>query len=251
MTSEAPAFGIPTTAAIEPDRLADAIERAGGRVQMVEDDGVADATDLEVLVAVGHSGLATVADRGTRTPVLPVDLGPGVPSVAFDDLEDAARTVVAGDVRTEPARLLDVAVEGSRVATVYREATMLTEAPAHISEYAIEHDAVGPIDVVRADGLVVATPAGSRGYAAAGDGPLCFPGTGLTIVPVAPFRTDRDRWVVPSDRVTARVQRDEATVVVEGDGEPLVTVERGDAVTFTPAGELAVLVVDASERGGR
>lgn len=251
MTSEAPVFGVPATGAGEPERLAAAIEGAGGRVRVIEGDEPLDANDLDALVAVGHAGLSRVADRGTKTPILPVDAGPGVPSVGLEGVEAAARTVVADDAGTEPAPLLDVAVDGSRVATVYREATLLTEAPAHISEYAIEHEGVGAIDVVRADGVVIATPAGSRGYAAAGDGPLCFPGTGLAIVPVAPFRTDRDRWVVPRERVTVRVQRDEAAVAVEGDGRQLSTVGRGGEVTFTPSGELSVLVVDASERGGR
>ncbi|GAB3683900.1 NAD(+)/NADH kinase [Salinarchaeum chitinilyticum] len=256
MTDDAPVIGV-VAADDAPDRehLAVAIEAAGATSEVLErSDPMADqaeAAEFLAIVAVGPSALRAVVDRGPTTPVLPVDVDCGLPSVSAADLEPAIRRVVEGGAQRWDAPLLDVAVDGEVLATAFREVTTITAEPARISEFAIEHDRVGTIDTVRADGVVVATPAGSYSYAAAGDGPLLEPDTGLAIVPVAPFRTDRDRWVVPDGRISVCVQRDEAAVTVEADGAVVATVGRDAEVSLSPAGKLGVLAVEESARDPR
>jgi NAD+ kinase len=205
---------------------------------------------VDFAIAAGPAALRALVRQGPTLPVLPVAVDCGVPSVALADLEAALTSVLGGQATTESAPLLAIEADGE-TATAFRETTMITAEPARISEFAIEHEDAGQLDTVRADGVVVATPAGSVGYAAAGDGPLLVPGTGLAVVPVAPFRTDRDRWVVPLGELAIRVQRDEAAVTVEVDGDVLATVGRDAEVTVTPTDKLGVLVVEESVRRPR
>nr|WP_305882927.1 hypothetical protein [Halobellus rarus] len=91
----------------------------------------------------------------------------------------------------------------------------MTSAPARISEYGIESPD-GWTESVRSDGVVVATPLGSAGYARAVGGPLLAPETGLVTVPVSPYAMHTDNWVVRSP-VRLTVERDEAEVVLRLD----------------------------------
>lgn len=261
MSEAAPRIGVlDVPGGAESERLASAVDAAGGRpvvgspADVLDTDRAGDRagheTDLVAVAASGSKAVRAIARRRSTTPLLPVDVDCGLPSVALDDVESALAGVVTGTADAVSTPLLSVAADGTST-TAFREVTAITAEPARISEFAIEHDRVGPVDTVRADGVVTATPAGSHGYAAAGDGPLLAPGTGLAVVPVAPFRTDRSRWVVPLDGVTVRVQRDEAAVTVEADGDVLATIGRDAEVTIAPAGDLDVLVVEGSRRGSR
>ncbi|WP_248515385.1 NAD(+)/NADH kinase [Salinarchaeum laminariae] len=251
MTEDAPVLGVSATAET-PDReqLGTVIEAAGA-VPCAVDSPAELPEDLAAIVTVGPSALRAIARRQPAVPVLPVGVDCGLPSVPRADLAAAVEAIVANDTTEQEAPMLEVAVDDEVYATAFREVTMITAEPARISEFAIEHERAGALDTVRADGVVIATPAGSYTYAAAGDGPLLEPGTGLAIVPVAPFRTDRDRWVVPHERVSVCVQRDEADVTVEADGAVLTTVGRDVEVSLTPAGKLGVLVVEESVRDPR
>lgn len=250
MTAGATAIGVvDDPSAVDPDRLASAIEAAGGEPRVGDPATLLEA-ELDALVVAGPDVLRKMARRAPVTPILPVAVDCGLPSVAVEDLERAAASVVEGTATTESAPLLTVDADGE-ADTAFREVTMITAEPARISEFAIEHDRTGHLDTVRADGVVVATPAGSVGYAGAGDGPRLEPGTGLAVVPVAPFRIDRDRWVVSLDDLCVRVQRDEAAVTVEVDGEVLATVGRDAEVSLEPTGKLGVLVVEESVRRPR
>src|SRR5204862_7321002 len=75
--------------------------------------------------------------------------------------------------------------------------------------YALEDEVVGS---VRADGLVVATPAGSTGYNLANGGPVMAWGVeGLVVSFIAPHSlTARALVVAPGDRLTVRNRSREA-----------------------------------------
>nr|WP_231736957.1 hypothetical protein [Halobacterium sp. CBA1126] len=94
---------------------------------------------------------------------------------------------------------------------------VVTDEPARISEYAVETRGRS-VDEVRADGVVVATPAGSHGYAADAGGPLLSADAdALAVVPVAPFRVERVQWVVDAPAAVT-VVREEADVALFVDG---------------------------------
>lgn len=223
----------------------DAAEAAGARVvtggtEMLE-------TDVDVLVAPGDGALDELVRSPSvpDTPVLPVDLAPGIASVPAADLEAAIEETIDGECEQRSHVILSVTVDGQRTRAI-RDVALVTDEPARISEFAVDASDTGRITRLRADGVVVATPAGSHGYAARADGPLLAPETGLAVVPIAPFVTDADRWVIPTGRVTCRICRNETPIAVEADGREVAIIDLDDRVEIDPNGTLQMLIVPSS-----
>jgi NAD+ kinase len=198
---------------------------------------VDEAADPAVVVAVGEDAI--------RSAVAVTAAG-GRHLVARDALDAAAAAVVAGDYRVATHPVLDVHADGDAVARALRDVTLVTDAPASISEYAL---AVGDerLGSVRADGVVLATPLGSDGYAAAAGGAVLEAGAGVAVVPIAPFSTAAETRVVdPDGTVTVSVER-EGTVAVVVDGVRRGVVDRGAAVRVDRAGSLDVVAPTGTE----
>ena len=231
MSSEGPAVGVPDVDGSRPpaEAIVSAVESSGCRALVDAPEHLAEA-DVGVIVAPGDAVLERLASAEPDAPVLPIALDPGIQSVGADDLDAAleavCRNVTDGTLALARHPLVDVQVDGTTVGRALRDVTVLTAEPARISEFAVECDATGQVDEIRADGVVVATPAGSHGYAAAADGPVLAPGTGIAVVPIAPFRTERTRWIVPPDGLSITVRRDETPVTVEADGRAIREIDK-------------------------
>lgn len=220
-------------------RLAEAIGDEG-----VRSGAVADvlSADPDVVVAVGERALCDLAGAGARAPVLVVDGGVGAESVdpgRVPALLD--RGLDAGFERREHP-VLAVEVDGEAVTRGVFDATLVTSEPSRISEFAVETP--GAIDRFRADGVVVATPAGSQGYVRALGGPVLDAGArSLVVVPVAAFAIRPTVRVVGADAaVSVRVERDEGDVSLFVDGAERRRVPPGRTVTVEVAGALETLV---------
>lgn len=226
------------------DRVRAAVEAAGA--EPVHDEGGRTA-DPSFVVAVGESALVTAARRDSPPPVLAVDAGRGVASTPLSGLSDAVETVLAGEAgRTTRTRFAVGRGDEAPVRAVF-DATLVTSEPARISEFRLEAGAER-VSQFRADGVVVATPAGTHGYAAAADGPLLAPGSDVAaVVPLAPFVTDRQQWVLPDDALSLTVARDEGAVSVYADSDHLGTVPPGTPVTVAADGTVELLTTPATE----
>uniref|UniRef100_UPI003F5583D0 ATP-NAD kinase n=1 Tax=Halosimplex halobium TaxID=3396618 RepID=UPI003F5583D0 len=199
----------------------------------------------DAVVAVGEPALLAVARAGTDAPVLPVDAGAGVCSVPRAAVADGIADLVAGDYERASHPLVDVRVADRTRATALLDLMLVSAEPAQISEYTVERgdDRVARF---RADGVVVATPAGSSGYASDAGGPVLAPDTdAVTVVPVAPFETDIDHWVLPPDGLGVTVERDETAVHLLADDRVVGPVEPDEPVSVVPAGAISVAVVAA------
>ena len=239
-----------------------------------------EATESDVLVTVGERALVAAAEAGERRPILavdPEDDGNGGHGGNADhdidrdgdadsDIDAAAAVDTADPTASLPAALaalnrwaasggqsLPTAAHrplalsvGSKRASAVADCTLLTSKPARISEYAIEHDGRS-VSTFRADGVVVTTPFGSDGYGRAAGGPRLAPETGVAVVPIAPFATKADTWVLQPP-LTLRVERDD-DVTVFADSRPLETGGAGLTVRLT-AGE-PLSVVDPAALGER
>jgi NAD+ kinase len=185
------------------------------------------------VLALGECALIAVARAGVECPVLPVG-GESLPTgPTVDELDAAADTLLAPD--PDVVRHPTLSVDGDRHrGRAVLDATLVTSEPARISEYAITTEG-RLVDRFRADGVVVATPLGSGGYASAVGGPLLGPGTGLVVVPISPFETQRDCWVVDGP-VALSVERD--------DSEVSLIVDDEEAGHVTPGERLSVAVDD-------
>ena len=201
------------------------------------------AADPDAIVAVGETALLSVARRRPHAPVLPVDAGAGLRSVPEARLPGAVARIRAGDWTTEPHPLLTVDVDDTQGSPALFDAMAVTAEPAHISEYTVT---AGDERVARfrADGLVVATPAGTRGYARSAGAPVIPPGLGVVaVVPIAPFATSLDHWVVPSEDVTITVERDDATVDVLADDRTIGVADVREPVRISADGAIETIRV--------
>ena len=221
--------------------VADRLREAGAAVETAPGDSV---PTTERVVAVGQAALRAVAAADTEPLVLPVAAGRGVRSVA----REAVPAAVAGldGAATERHPLFGVAVAGETVGTAVFDVTVVTAEAARISEYAVETttDSVGQF---RADGVTLATPAGSPGYARRVGGPLLAPAESVGVVaPIAPFQTNPDNWVVSLDGLSVSVERDEATVALYADGDEVGTVDCGETAGLRRRGTLRVAVLGES-----
>jgi len=206
---------------------------------------VADISDAAVAVAVGESALLELAHEGCSTPVLPVDAGTGVRAVDAPNLEAALDSVQSGDATATELPILGVDVDGNRRGRALMDVMLVTTEAAHISEFAIETPREKIADF-RADGVVVATAAGTSGYASRLGAPVFAPEVdAAAVVPVAAFATSLDHWTVPLSRsdplVRARVTREEAGVSFLLDDRIDGTVPPFTDVTITVADTLSIL----------
>lgn len=222
------------------DRSTAAAVEAAGASAVTGDPGEVLAADPRLVVAVGDDALAALNAASPAVPVLAVDVADGVPGVVPGEVGDTVRAALDGSVPETTRRRYRLRVDGDDRGTALRDAMLVTDEPARISEYSL---VAGDHEVARfrADGVVVATPAGTTGYLGDAGGPVVQPGSGvLAAVPVAPFQTDSDHWVLDGDAVSLRVHRDQPVVLV-ADGRERGRVPRGTAVELRPAGDLRLL----------
>ncbi|ACM56254.1 NAD(+)/NADH kinase [Halorubrum lacusprofundi] len=237
-----------------PSELRDAVRDAGGHLtgpastsaerRTIGDDD----TDSDLLVAVGDEAIRDAVVAATDCTVIPVtdrrlafDRDGAVDvlrrlldkSAGDDSVRRVSHPVLAVDSGTDPhsRAAFDVAV--------------VTDEPARISEFAVEFPR-GQTESVRADGVVVATPLGSDGYANAAGGALVEPDGGLSIAPIAPFSTRTDAWVA-ADRIRLTVEREGEPIALVTDGERRVTVEPHRPIEIETVDRVAF----AAPRGSR
>lgn len=226
--------------------LADDLADAG--VHVVDDPTGATA-GVDLVVAVGEDALLQVARAGVDRPVLPVEAGAGVGSVAAGDATAAVERALADAGELATRRHPVVAPRGAPADehAVFDLALMAGE-PASISEFAV-HAHGRRVARFRADGVVASTPAGSVGYNHTADGPIVAPGAGvLSVVPIAPFATDVHHWMLPIEEVSLSVVRKGTPVELLVDGRAERTVHAHDPVSIGTAGSLEVVVDPAGTR---
>lgn len=214
----------------------------------------------DAVVAVGDDALRDALVGAPDAPVIPV--GSRRVAVAPDDAERRLRALLdaalsgdgdplpdrrerRGGVRRVAHPILAVdSGDGAPLRAAF-DAALVTVEPARISEFAVDL-AGGADEAFRADGVVVATPLGSDGYANAAGGPVIEPGGGLSVAPIAPFRTRTDAWVA-AERLSVSVERETESValVVDGEERAVVAPHRSVAIEAVDSAALVTLA-DAS-----
>lgn len=208
---------------------------------------VDEADDPAVVVAIGDEAIRSSVADSPEAPLLPVTEDGGRHLVARDALDAAIAAVVDGDRRVAAHPILGLHHDGDAVAHALRDVTLVTDAPASISEYAVT---VGDerLGSVRADGFVVATPLGSDGYAAAAGGAVLEAGAGVAVVPIAPFSTATETRVADLDvPLTLTVEREGAVALVV-DGVRRRVVDRGADLRIDRVGSLDVMAPTRTEK---
>jgi len=225
----------------------DAVSAGGGDPVGGDAEAVVAAEPVAV-VAVGESSLVDLVVAGVEAPVLPVSTPGSVRPVAESAVEPAVASVLEGgfDAVEYPLLAAEGPVGADGQVRALFDLALVTSEPARISECAVSN-AGERVAAFRADGVVVTTAAGSTGYAWAAGGPVVAPGPRVVaVVPISPFATDADHWVLPADRVGLAVERDETPVRLVADGRDAGAVEPGCPLEVSVDGSLTVAVVDGS-----
>lgn len=231
-------------------RVAEALAAAGAAVETGPPDAAV-ASRADVVVAVGAAGLVDAVGAGVEAPVLPVGDDLALPSLAAGDVPDAVPWLDAGDYETREHPLLGVEVAGEAAGRALLDAMLVRSQPGRISEYGV--DSGDERSRFRADGVVVATPAGSRGYARRVGGPrLAAEAGAVAVVPVGPFALGADVLVVdPAGGVRLSVERDEGTVSLLLDGREVRALSGRATVDLSPDGGLEAVVPPSGDRQDR
>ncbi|MFB6156852.1 MAG: hypothetical protein ABEJ34_03310 [Haloferacaceae archaeon] len=204
--------------------------------------------DPDVVTAVGEDALIGLADDLPDAPVVPSWPGGGPHVVPPASLGTALESVAAGDVRIDGHPVLGVTVEGRTAGRALMDATLVTSDPARISEYGV-HARGERVASARADGVTVATPLGSAGYARTAGGPLLAPGTGVAVVYIAPFTTNPDVRVLRPN-LELSVERDEGPVSLVLDDAIRRRVGPDERVAVRRAATVDVAVVSGTGADG-
>lgn len=197
--------------------VTEALSDAGLDSVVVPPDGTGE-TAFEAMVAVGETALIEVVADDLGVPVLPVTLDDGPHSVSPAAATEIMRAFTAGRATVQSNPLLAVEAGGTAAGTACLDVMLVRSEPGRISEYSVTAEQAR--SRFRADGVVVATPAGSHGYANAAGGPRLEDAAGaIAVVPVAAFGLGAPTWVVDAEvEVELRVVRDEGDVSLLLDG---------------------------------
>lgn len=212
-------------AVLGDDALAGTVDAAGATLTDIE--------TADLVVTVGEQQFVDVASETPDAPVLPVGPEFGPFSLDPDRFGGVVDGLLAGDGTTVTHPVLTATVDGTVVTRGVLDALLVTSEPARISEYEVRFGSER-VSRFRSDGVVVATPLGTQGYARAAGGPVLEPGTGLAVVPISPFSTHSDTWVADND-VTLTVARDDGPVELVVDGVSVRSVDPHQSVQLTVA----------------
>lgn len=235
------------------------IVHLGSRVKVLVDPKTAQKIDLkgtqmadmrksgaEFIISIGGDGtvLRGIQKMDDPLPILGINMGTigFLVDVAPDDSLSVIDKVLLGFEVEERSRL-SVRVNDEVLPCATNEVVIITSNPAKMLSYRILVDK-SPLEELRADGVVFATPTGSTAYAMSAGGPIIDPRVDSTvIVPLAPYKLSSRPWVLPAGseiKVELTVPKKEAVLVI--DGQYSRTIKEEDTIIITRADKPARFV---------
>ncbi|MDR3206376.1 MAG: hypothetical protein LBT41_04720 [Candidatus Methanoplasma sp.] len=152
------------------------------------------------------------------------------------------KRILAGDYVVEDVFKISSRYKCGYLAEAVNEAVVYTDAVAKIRHYKVYvNDRL--ITEVRADGIIISTPAGSTGYAMSLGAPIVDPCVNaLVIVPVAAYKFSSRPFVVPADaKVTVEAVMDKGCLLVV-DGQEEYAIEGGTKIDFSKSRDTAKFI---------
>jgi len=212
-------------------------------------DDMPKAVDL-MLVLGGDGSLLNVGRHfiGSDTPILGINFGRlgFLTETPVDDMFKAVATVLSG--KGEVVRHFSLHAEG------WRDGEMLISGHAmndvvlqrnrHPRMIEFEMHVAGHfVFRVRADGLVLSTPAGSTAYALSAGGPIVHPGLdAITVAPVCPHILSNRPIVLPaSETISLRLTEVPAPGALNLDGQMILDLQQGDEIRINKSGAISLI----------
>ena len=198
------------------------------------------ADKVELMIVLGGDGTLLHAARhfmNSDTPILGINLGRlgFLTDTPVGSMFDVVDDILAGNLKTKRHFSLHAEVwrgEEKRAEGIAMNDVVL-ERSAHPRLICFEMTVRDQfLFRMRADGLILATPAGSTAYALSAGGPIVHPEIqAISVVPVCPHTLSNRPIIVPADDVIQlRLVESQVEAAVNLDGIELLKVEEGDRV---------------------
>jgi len=209
------------------------------------------AKRAELLIVLGGDGTLLGAGRhmvDSNVPILGINLGRlgFLTDTPVGSMFDVVAEVLSGNYKTKYHFAL--------LAESWRDGKLLKRGLAMNDVVLQRQSHPRPIEYelyfrdqlmfrTRADGLVVATPAGSTAYALSAGGPIVHPEVeAISVVPLCPHTLSNRPVVVPSDDVLKLTLLDSPQPsAVSLDGQEHMDLLQGDSVTIQKAGQICLI----------
>ena len=212
-------------------------------------DDMPSVVDL-MLVLGGDGTLLNVGRRfiGAKAPLLGINLGRlgFLTETPVDDMFDTVATVLAGNGQV--VRHFSLQAEGWRDGDMLCGGHAMNDVVLQRNRHPrmIEFEMRIGGDFVfrlRADGLVLATPAGSTAYALSAGGPIVHPGLdAITVAPVCPHILSNRPIVVPaSEEIELTLTEVPAPGALNLDGQMTLDLQQGDVIKVRKSGEISLV----------
>lgn len=225
-------IGIPHEWIDGPETVVELVRARGGDPVR---GSLADLVDRppDTIVVEGDAGVVAAVRAGCDSPVLPVDAMPGLEPIDRESLPGGIDALLAGKGEPVTRRGIAITVDGTERARALFDGMVMTTEPASISAYDLRSEGAS-IGHYRADGVVVASAVGSGGYARAAGGPVLGPRLdAVSVVPISPYRTAEDHWILAGSGVELRITRDETDVTLFADDRTVETVSADVEIGFS------------------
>jgi NAD+ kinase len=209
--------------------------------------------DVDFIIVIGGDGTILRVEHRTRKdfPILGVNMGTlgFLTEVEPHETFFALSRLLDGNYHIDERMKLRTYLNGeNKVPDSLNETTILTGIPGKIVHMKYYVDG-GLADEIRSDGLIVATPTGSTGYALSAGGPFVDPRLDLFVIaPLNPIALSSRPMVVPaSSRVEIVTQPPQRELILTIDGQFYTRVDPETDITIEKSPRKARFVRFSSE----
>ena len=211
------------------------------------------ALHIELMVVLGGDGTLLETGRsfvGSGVPILGINLGRlgFLTDTPLGSMFDVMREVLAGQFKIKHHFALE--------ANVYNDVTLISSGLAMNDVVLQRNDHPRMIEFemyardqlvfcLRADGLVLATPAGSTAYALSAGGAIIHPEIeAISVVPICPHTVSNRPIILPADdHIELKLIDSPAPAALNLDGQVHSTLDAGESVHIKRAGEISLVYV--------
>lgn len=212
------------------------------------------ASYVELMVVLGGDGTLLQTGRcfvGSNVPILGINLGRlgFLTDTPLSNMFDVMKDVLAGQFKVKKHFALQVSVQrdGQTISSGIAMNDVVLQRNDH--PRMIEFEMYARKQLVfrlRADGLVLATPAGSTAYALSAGGAIIHPEIqGISVVPICPHTVSNRPIILPAyDEIQLKLIDSPAPAALNLDGQVHSTLNMGDDIHVKRAGDITLVYLE-------